>query len=448
MSAKRNLLIILAHGLRSDALGDGSAWPLTTPHIDDLARAGLRLTAMAACPADPGAAISLYSGLHARQHGHVGQNSATVTCGGWAAALAADGYHLAGVGRIDPIRKHLHEAVAVHDVASRDFANCQYLRATRSRGITAALLQQRQQRNRTGPFEPARLIIEPGDDVDGYIATRAAEMLGQLPADRPWALIVAFTGPANELPPPTISHEIVDTAALVDGFIPVDFRRIDCLAELDHPRALLQRLTPTQLARIRADYLGRVSLLDFSIGRLRAAACDRKDADRTWTVLTSDRGYLLGEHGLVGHRAFLAGAVDVPLIIAAPKAMNLPSPRGLQIGTVDVAATLSDLGGTELPQAAVGRSLLCLMRGQPFRTLTAGGCLSEFSDRLCLRTERYKAAFRIDSQMPLMLFDTLHDADELDNLIGTARGQSLLDSVRWRLGDALMPLRSCPIPPR
>ncbi len=442
MSFRRNLLIIVAHGLRSDALGDAAAWPLSTPHLQSLARHGLRLTATTACPCDPGAAISLYSGLHARQHGHVHPHNGPIRCGGWAAALAAEGYHLAGVGRIHPIAHHLAEVERVHDVNSDDFATCAYLRATRSRGLTAALLQQRRQRRRYGPFEPDRLLIEPGDDVDGFIAHRAAAMLSKMPPDRPWALIVAFTGPGNELPAPTISGQIVDPAALEDGFIPVDFKTVDVLAELDHPRTLLQRLSPAQLARIRADYLGRISLLDFAIGQLRALTIQRADRERTWTLLTADRGYLLGEHGLVGHRSFLAGAVDVPLIIAGPAPLNLPSPAGLRLSSVDVAATIAELGGGELEPASVGRSLLCMIRGQPFQTLTTGACLSEFSNRLLLQTERYKVSFRVETQVPLTLFDMKRDAEELDNLVATARGQGLLDGLRWRLGDALMPLRA------
>ena len=66
---KRNLLIVLPHGLRSDALADEREWPLPTPHLVDLARRGVRLVLSAATTTDPGAMASVLTGLHARQHG-------------------------------------------------------------------------------------------------------------------------------------------------------------------------------------------------------------------------------------------------------------------------------------------------------------------------------------------------------------------------------------------
>ena len=41
-------------------------------------------------------------------------------------------------------------------------------------------------------------------------------------------------------------------------------------------------------------------------------------------------------------------------------------------------------------------------------------------------------------------YDLLNDADERENLIDSPTGRNLLDALRWRLGDALLPLRSRP----
>ena len=112
MTSQRNLLIVLCHGLRSDALGDSRCWPLSTPNLDKIAESGLRLSAISACPADDGGLISLLTGLHARQHGYVeqshnGQSSGsqmggTMVCEGWPVRLSEADYHVAGVGCIGP----------------------------------------------------------------------------------------------------------------------------------------------------------------------------------------------------------------------------------------------------------------------------------------------------------------------------------------------------------
>ena len=65
-----------------------------------------------------------------------------------------------------------------------------------------------------------------------------------MPRDKPWALIVVYSGPANELPPPTLYEELVPAVNLHNGFTAPDFRDMDAICEPVYPRAHLQRLTP------------------------------------------------------------------------------------------------------------------------------------------------------------------------------------------------------------
>jgi arylsulfatase A-like enzyme len=78
MSARRNIVVVMCHGLRSDAVSDSNAWPLTTPGLVKLGQQGLRVVASSACPADWGGMTSLLTGLHARQHGCVEQSETHV----------------------------------------------------------------------------------------------------------------------------------------------------------------------------------------------------------------------------------------------------------------------------------------------------------------------------------------------------------------------------------
>ena len=299
---KRNLIIILTHGLRSDALDDSQCWPLHTPNIRQITKRGVRLSATSACPADAGGMMSLLTGMHARQHGYVQQGPLTqygmaAEGGGWPAVLADSGYHVVGVGCVRAIEPWLTEAVSVENVDSIESVDCAYMAAVRRKGYEGAIQQQRVQRQRVGPFDPKRLLLDSQDDVDGFIAAKGCQALRQMPTDKPWALVVVFSGPANDLPPPTLFETIVDARALEEGYRPVDFRQLDTLAELDYPRSLLQHLNQERMGRLRADYLGRVSLIDYGVGRMATSIHERADADRTWLLLSSDRGHLLGEHG-------------------------------------------------------------------------------------------------------------------------------------------------------
>lgn len=453
MAALRNLLIVLGSGMRSDALEDERVWPLKTPAFKRLARRGLRLVATSACPVWPGGLVSLLTGLHARQHGVITPAPAPGRSGNGDAALAslpglplwlADaGYHVAGVGCLGPFASTCAQSVIVEPLDDTQPERCDYFRLMRARGLAPAIISQRRRRLRQGPFEPDRLLLEPDDDVDGFIAVEARRMLSRMPLDAPWALIVAFTGPGNDLPPPPPYDGLMEPDLLAEGFRPPDLKRLDALAELAYPRIMLQRMEPHVLGRIRADYLGRVALIDRGVGKLLDTVTGRGDKGRTWTIVAADTGYLLGEHGLIGRRSFLAGAVETPLIVAGPP--GGPAPRqaddeGL-FSTIDAAATIAALAGADLPRAVVGRSILPLWAGERVGELR-GGLISEFNDRLLLETERHKVVFHAQTGECLGVFDLLNDPDEERNLSQAAVGQNLLEALRLRLVDALLPLRA------
>ena len=441
--------MVFASGLRSDALDDEQAWPLQTPNLTRLTEngRGLRAVAASASPCQPGGMISLLTGLHARQHGRLlpgdEPNVITDALPHW---LAEAGYFVAGVGAVQPLRAALDEAVVVAPLSTPEPEACDYFKQIGAAGLAPAITQQRRQRLRSGPFETDRLLLDPHDDVDGFIARQARQLIERLPTDRPWALIVIFTGPGNDLPPPPPYGELVNPALLTDGFAPADLKRLDALAELAYPRVMLQRLEPHTLARIRGDYLARVALIDHGVGRLVEAATSRRDAGRTWTVVASDCGYLLGEHGLIGRQSFLAGAIETPLIIRPPRRSPQPlacRDEGL-LSTVDVSATLAALAGADLPPWATGRSVLPSLKGKPVPALV-GGLVSEFNDRLMLETERYKIVFDAQTggdRACLGIFDLLADPQERRNLSEAAAGQNLVDALRQRVADVLLPLRA------
>lgn len=449
MGLKRNLIIVLAHGMRSDSLDDSQCWPLHTPNLHKVMDRGVRLSASSACPADGGGMMSLLTGLHARQHGFVQQESITAkdlegVGGGWPALLVESGYHMAGVGCVAAIEPWLDQVVRVESVDEVGLSDCSYMTAMERKGMVNAMVEQRLRRRRQGPFDPIRLLIDSHDDVDGFIAAQAHQLVTQLPSNKPWALVVIFSGPANDLPPPTLFETIVDHHEVEQGFLPADFKELDDLAELDYPRILLQRLNPQGLGMIRADYLGRVSLIDYGVGRLETAAKKRPDHDRTWLLFSSDRGQLLGEHGLIGHRSFLAGSIKVPVIIAPPNPVEQKVYPDL-ISTVDVAATITALGACDELAAGVGRSLLPVLTNRSVQgARSVSGCISEFSRRLMHESERYKVVFDTDSSEAICLFDRHNDDQDQKNLVGKPVALNVVDSLRHRVSDALLPLRAAP----
>ena len=102
--------------------------------------------------------------------------------------------------------------------------------------------------------------------------------------------------------------------------------------------------------------------LDRQVGRL----LDHLDAsglgDRTVVVFSSDHGYLVGEHGLVGKRAAFDEVVRVPLFLRVPGRPG--SQRDELVSLIDLLPTLTDLTGIAPMERAHGRSLLPLLEGR------------------------------------------------------------------------------------
>ena len=444
MTPVRNLVIFLCHGLRSDAVSDEGRWPLTTPHLAGLAERGLRVVASSASPSDPAGMVSLLTGLHARQHGWLGSDLPMPGMHGsiplW---LKQAGYRVAGVGQVGSFEAVLDRSVVTREAGEIGRGECRYLAEVGAQGLSEAVAQQQRQARRRGPWAVDRLLLEPEQDIDGYIAAEAERVVGELGDDRPWALIVSFSGPGNALPPPPMYADLVDADGLADDFVPAAASDVDVLADPAVPRARLQNLTRAAVGRLRADYLGRVALIDHGVGRVLKAVNRRADAHAAWTVVGSDRGTLLGEHGLIGERSFLSEVIETPLIVAGPAAAEPPQVRYLDalVSSVDVAATVARLGQCDTPEGVVGRPLVEAMVGGKVPP-PAGGNLAELPDRLMLETERYKLIVRVPGGEGLALYDLLNDPHERENLLDYEPGRRLLAPLRQRLADALLELRA------
>ncbi len=443
MPVKRNILLILTSGHRGDGLGASGAWPIQTPALDAIASNGLALTAISPSPEPAAARRAVFSGLHPRQ-----QSAADVAAGrmdGWAKAFADAGWFIAGAGCVGPIATHLVESRCVADVDQLRRDDCAYLRWADKAGLIERVEAQRAARRRTGPFEPADPFEHPDDDVDGFVATSAAAMVGRLPKDEPWLMVAAFTGPGNDLPAPRMYRELIDPRQIDQPFVMPDLRELDRYARLDHPRTLLQRLSPTQLDAIRANYLARVCMIDFFVASLRHAIDRAGLARNTWVVLSSDRGCLLGERGLTGVTSFLGSGAYVPLWVLPPTGVGdrhaaADRDRRDQDGLVsggDLCATLCDIAGVDPPPACTGRSVLPALAGG---TVGRPAVISEFDHRLLIETLRHKATYDTQTTHLRALFDMVNDPGEKHDLAGTPCAADVSDSLKWRLADVLMQL--------
>jgi len=70
------------------------------------------------------------------------------------------------------------------------------------------------------------------------------------------------------------------------------------------------------ISETRANYMGKVSLIEHYVGELIDALEERDALDDTLVVVTSDHGDMLGDDGIFDERHFHEQSVGVPLVMA------------------------------------------------------------------------------------------------------------------------------------
>ena len=121
-----------------------------------------------------------------------------------------------------------------------------------------------------------------------------------------------------------------------------------------------------EIAEIRGNYAALTAMCDEYFGRL----LDWMDANDAWhdtcLVLTTDHGFLLGEHEWWGKNKmpYYDEIAHIPLMIWHPDAADQAGTRRAALTqTTDLMPTFLELYGIATPREATARSLLPLVRG-------------------------------------------------------------------------------------
>lgn len=211
-------------------------------------------------------------------------------------------------------------------------------------------------------------------------------------------------------------------------------------------------LSPTGYAQFYA-YLNEV--VDRHVEAVLDKLRERKLVDDTLVVRFGDHGEMGMAHGL-REKMYVAyeEAIRVPLVFSNPRAFPLPRRTDALASLLDLLPTLSTVMGATLPQDAqvFGKDLSPVLERSSARV--QHGVVYTFDDITferpgavdpaacptvirCLRTERWKYAVYVGAaqQSPpapeFELYDLVLDRPEMNNLLGTAAGQSANDA-RWK----------------
>jgi arylsulfatase A-like enzyme len=126
---------------------------------------------------------------------------------------------------------------------------------------------------------------------------------------------------------------------------------------IDEVMSGVRPISDRERAHLESQYDGSIAYLDHHLGRL----FDRLKAlglyDDALIIVTSDHGEAFGEHGFVGHGAYLyENQLRVPLIVKYPRSRQATVTDTL-VSSVDLLPTILDVIGSPVRNGLDGRSL-------------------------------------------------------------------------------------------
>jgi arylsulfatase A-like enzyme len=115
--------------------------------------------------------------------------------------------------------------------------------------------------------------------------------------------------------------------------------------------------------KMRAQYLGLVTLVDRAVGAILDALEESGQADHTIVVFTSDHGDMMGDHGQFAKGVLYEEAVRVPLLLRVPWLQRERRDIGGNFSQIDLVPTLLDLLGERVPDGLQGQSRVPVLKG-------------------------------------------------------------------------------------
>ena len=191
------------------------------------------------------------------------------------------------------------------------------------------------------------------------------------------------------------------------------------------------------------DYLRCVQALDEGVGRVLKTLDRLGLRDNTLVIYSSDQGFFLGEHGWYDKRWMYEPSFETPLMARWPGVIPAGIRSSALVQNLDMAPTLLDAAGAEIPKNMQGASLLGHMRGTPpdiwrdavyyhYHQRDSGRTSHTVEPHYGLRTNQHKLIY-VYGMDTYELYDLDSDPEEMNNLYGAEEHAGLFKDLNRRL---------------
>ena len=338
-----NIVVLYADDWRHDTLGAAGHPVVKTPHLDQLAKEGMRFTRNCVTTAICGVSrATLLTGQWMSRHGNPAFAMFTTP---WAETypglLRRNGYHVGHIGK-------WHNGTFPQDKFDfgRAYSGTHWIREA----------------------DGTKIHVTQKNEND------ALEFLRTRPTDKPFVLTLAFfathaedQNPLQFLPQPASMELYKDTV------IPVpktssdeDFKRLPPFIANEQNEGRVRYHwrfdTPEKYQTMMKNYYRLATEVDATCGRVLAALRQQGLLENTLVIFTADNGYFHAEHGLADKWYPYEESIRTPLIVRDPR---MPAAQRGQTNddftlNVDLAPTFLAAAGIAAPARMQGRDLSSL----------------------------------------------------------------------------------------
>lgn len=345
------------------------------------------------------------------------------------------GYHVAGVGKFD-----LHKATFDWNLdgsrllsewglsdgidnegkfdslwSGREEPRGPYMKHLYDEGYAAAHIADFERRKNALYSDVSPTPLPDALYLDNWIASNAHAILDRRPGDKPWHVVVNFAGPHD---PMDVTERMVadwDDAEFPPPHDPAEFAG-------DHNA-------------VRRRYAAMIENIDRHLGEFLDRLEHEGELDNTVVIYTSDHGEMLGDHGSWGKSIALDASVRIPFIVSGPIVEGRGIVSEALVSLEDIAATIVDAAGLEVPDSMTARSFLPVLHGSTttHREFTVSGLdrtarqieasLAHYGDNMWARLRCWRTVMTADEKLTVsedlpapFLVDIRNDPDEVVDL--------------------------------
>lgn len=470
-----NFVVILADDLRADFLGYAGHPIVETPNIDRLAKIGVVFhNAFATSPICTPSRTSLFTGQYERKHGVNFQSQSVLPEAAFSQSypglLRTAGYHVAYIGKN-------------HTPMGSSAAGSGYRSGLLESAFDTWFGNHRHMgfypKNQHNIYEPATADTQIeilGEGSEAYLTPAQSgspieTLLGSRPNDQPFAILINLNVPhsagtrtmrqreTDDALYKTAYRDRIDAFALPETYLAADEIKTPKIPRYVYSGEYISSYdyvkTPDDLREQLVRTAQTVTGIDRLVGNLVANLEATGELDNTFIIFTSDHGIQLGEHGLGGKALLYEESVRIPMLIAAPKRYRLGEGNSIDelVALIDIAPTILDYAGIDIPTAMHGESMRSLINGTDdawreeifLENLYVG---QNYPRIEAMRSERYKyiryfdkareesyaSSLRASHQGEAPVYEEFYDLEidplEQTNLITSADYAELIEAYR------------------